>query len=177
MDAPADGPRILNERWTLPASDDTTLFTWDFYDELRSMTDLPIIPKGIISLEDAQAAVAKGAPAIILSNHGARHLDGAPSPLQVALDIHDNAPEIYRQTEVLADCGVRYGTDVLKLMALGVKAVGLGRSFMYANVYGTAGVEKAISILKQEIFLDAVNLGVTDLKQINSSWVSDLLLW
>ena len=140
------------------------------------MTTLPIIPKGITSVEDAKIAVAKGAPAIILSNHGGRHLDGAPSPFQTALQIHDEAPEIFEQTEVLADCGVRYGGDVLKFLALGVKAVGLGRSFMYANLYGTDGVRRAIDLLKKEIFLDAVNLGITDLKQLNSSWVSKIVL-
>jgi isopentenyl diphosphate isomerase/L-lactate dehydrogenase-like FMN-dependent dehydrogenase len=144
----------------------------DMYNELRNMTKLPIIPKGILTVEDAKIAVSLGAPAIILSNHGARHLDGVPSPLQVALAIHDEAPELFTQTEVLADCGVRYGTDALKLLALGVKAVGLGRSFMYANIYGQAGVEKAIEILKTELVLDAINLGVTDFKQLNSSWVS-----
>lgn len=136
------------------------------------MTSLPIIPKGILTVEDARTAVALGAPAIILSNHGARHLDGAPSALQVALAIHDEAPEIYSQTEVLADGGVRYGTDVLKLLALGVKAVGMGRPFMYANIYGQAGVERAIDLMKTEIILDAINLGVTDMAQLNSSWVS-----
>ena len=136
------------------------------------MTKLPIIPKGIISVEDAKMAVSMGAPAIIISNHGARHLDGAPSTLQVVMDIHDQAPEIFTQTEVLADCGVRYGTDVLKMLALGVKAVGLGRSFMYANIYGTEGVEHAIHLLKSEIYLDAINLGLTQLSDLNSSYVS-----
>ena len=172
IDDPADGPRILNERYTLPATTATTTFTWDMYNELRNMTKLPIIPKGVLSVEDAKMAVSMGAPAIILSNHGARHLDFVPSPLQVALAIHNEAPEIFTQTEVLADCGVRYGTDALKLLALGCKAVGLGRSFMYANIYGQAGVEKAIELLKTEITLDAINLGVTDMKQLNSSWVS-----
>ena len=77
--------------------------SWDFYYELRNKTTLPIIPKGVLTVEDARIAVSMGAPAIILSNHGARHLDGAPSALQVALAIHDEAPEIFSQTEVLAD--------------------------------------------------------------------------
>jgi len=54
--------------------------------------------------------------------------------LAVALAIHDSAPEVFKQTEVYADCGVRYGTDVLKVLALGMKAVDLGRSFLYANI-------------------------------------------
>lgn len=152
------------------------LFTWDYYDHLRNLTSLPIIPKGITNIEDAKIAVSKGAPAIILSNHGGRHLDGAPSALQTALQIHDEAPEIFQQTEVLADGGVRYGGDVLKLLALGCKAVGLGRSFMYANIYGPQGVERAIELLKKEIYLDAVNLGISDLKQLNSSWVSNTVI-
>ena len=172
VDAPADGAWVYGARFTLPPSTDTTIFTWDFFNELRNMTDLPIIMKGITSVEDARVAAAMGADAIVLSNHGARHLDGAPSPFAVALAIHDEAPELFSKLDILADCGVRYGTDVLKFLALGVKAVGLGRSFMYANVYGTPGVERAIEILKREIFLDAVNLGVNDIHALNSSYVS-----
>lgn len=122
-------------------------------------------------VEDAQAAVKAGAKAIILSNHGGRQLDGAPSSLEVALEIHEEDPDLFNQIEVYADGGVRYGTDVLKLLALGVKAVGLGRPFMYANIYGTEGVKKAIDLLKREISIDAGNLGVADLKTIDPSFV------
>lgn len=87
------------------------------------MTSLPIILKGIQNVEDARAAVDHGVPAIILSNHGARNLDGSPSSLEVAIEIHEQDPDIFTQTEVLADGGVRYGTDALRLLALGVKAV------------------------------------------------------
>ena len=156
----------------MPASTTTKSFTWDYYDTLRNMTSLPIIPKGILSVGDAKNAVAMGAPAIILSNHGGRHLDTVPSPLQVALAIHDEAPELFDQTEVLADGGVRFGTDVLKMLALGVKAVGLGRTFMYANIYGQEGVQHAIELLRKEILLDAINLGITDMAELNADWVS-----
>ena len=174
IDAPADGSWVRGARFTLPPRTDAMdvySFTWDTYTELKSMTDLPIIPKGITSVEEAKKAVSLGAPAIVISNHGARHLDGAPSSLQVALAIHDEAPEIFKQTEVLADGGVRYGSDVLKLLALGVKAIGLGRPFLYANIYGTAGVERAIKLLKDEILLDSINLGVTDLAKLDDSYV------
>lgn len=171
VDAPADGSSTRGARFTLPPRNTLTTFSWDTFDRLRAMTDLPIVLKGILTVDDVRMAIRKGAHAVILSNHGARHLDGAPSPLSVALAIHDQSPELYQQIEIYADCGVRYGTDVLKFLALGVRAVGLGRSFMYANIYGQAGVERAISILKQEIVLDAVNLGVTDLRQLSSSWL------
>lgn len=135
------------------------------------MTDLPVILKGIMSVDDAKLAVKHKVPAIILSNHGGRQLDGSPSSLEVALEIHEKAPEVFKQIEVYADGGVRYGADVLKLLSLGVKAVGLGRPFMFANVYGTKGIEKAIEIIKHEIAIDAANLGVGDLEQINPSYV------
>lgn len=76
-----------------------------------------------------------------------------------------------------ADGGVRYGADVLKLLSLGVKAVGLGRPFMFANTYGQKDVEKAIGLLKHEIAIDAGNLGVGDLKKINlREWLASLSL-
>lgn len=94
---------------------------------MKSHTKLPIILKGIATVEDALTAVEKGVPAIILSNHGARQVDYSPSPLQIAYEIRRNAPEVFEKTEVLADSGVRFGTDAVKLLALGVKAVGMGR--------------------------------------------------
>jgi L-lactate dehydrogenase (cytochrome) len=67
---------------------------------------------------------------------------------------------------------VRYGTDVIKLLALGVRAVGLGRPFAYANVYGLEGVKKAIEIMKREIAVDAASIGVEDLQNVDSNLVS-----
>lgn len=98
-------------------------------------------------------------------------LIGCYTAFEVALEIHEQAPWVFERTEVFADGGVRYGSDIVKLLALGVKAVGLGRAFMYSNVYGEAGVHRAINILKKEIAMDAGNLGIADLKQINSSYV------
>ncbi|EMR64854.1 putative cytochrome mitochondrial precursor protein [Eutypa lata UCREL1] len=142
--------------------------TWDFYQELQNLTSLPIIPKGIQTVEDARRAVDAGAPAIFLSNHGGRALDGSPSALEVAIEIHEEDPSIFREIEVYADGGVRYGTDVLKLLALGVRAVGVGRPMMFANVYGMEGVSRAIHLLKAEIASAAAGLGVADLAAIDS---------
>jgi isopentenyl diphosphate isomerase/L-lactate dehydrogenase-like FMN-dependent dehydrogenase len=133
---------------------------------------LPIIPKGIQTVEDAREAVKNGAKAIFLSNHGGRQLDTSPSALEVALEIYQEEPKIFKQVEVYADGGVRYGIDVLKLLALGVRAVGVGRPFMYANAYGVDGVAKAIDILKYELLNDAANLGVGDLKKIGPEFVN-----
>ncbi|KAI1637422.1 hypothetical protein F4809DRAFT_640477 [Biscogniauxia mediterranea] len=170
IDSAADGNRHRAARYGVGSADSSyTLITWDLYDHLRTMTDLPIILKGIQTVEDAQAAVEHGVPAIYLSNHGGRQIDGARSAFEVALEIHQQAPEVFTQLEVYADGGVRYGADVVKMLALGVKAVGLGRPFMYANVYGTDGVKRAIEMLKHEIAIDAANAGVGDLHKIDTS--------
>jgi len=105
----------------------TSVLSWDLLDQLREHTKLPIILKGITTVEDALRAVEAGADGIWLSNHGGRQADYSPSPLEIAYEIRRNAPEVFKKTEVIADSGVRYGSDVIKLLALGVKAVGLGR--------------------------------------------------
>lgn len=172
VDSAADGNRHRAARFGVGSADSSySYITWDYYKKIQNMTSLPVIIKGIMTVEDAQKAAEVGAPAIILSNHGGRQLDGAPSSLEVALEIHEQAPEVFKQIEVYADGGVRYGADVLKLLALGVKAVGLGRPFMYANAYGTEGVKHAIDLLKHEVAIDAANLGVADLKDIDTSYI------
>lgn len=135
------------------------------------MTKLPIVLKGITNVHEARDAVANGVPAIYLSNHGGRQLETSPSALEVAHEIYLQAPEIFRQVEVYADGGVRYGSDILKLLAFGVRAVGLGRPFMFANVFGVDGVQRAIQLLRNEVSRDASNLGLADLKALNTTWV------
>ncbi|KAH7383202.1 hypothetical protein BKA66DRAFT_417642 [Pyrenochaeta sp. MPI-SDFR-AT-0127] len=173
VDSPGDGIRHRAARYSVgSANTQYSYLTWDLWRTLSNFTSLPIIPKGIQTVEDAREAVNQGAKAIFLSNHGGRQLDGSPSSLEIALEIHNEDPEIFKQIEVYADGGVRYGADVLKLLALGVKAVGLGRPFMYSNIYGAAGVAKAAQILKYEIANDAANLGVGDIKKIGPEYVN-----
>ncbi|KAL4880126.1 FMN-dependent dehydrogenase [Aspergillus karnatakaensis] len=172
VDSAADGNRHRAARFGVGSTDTAyTYSTWDYYHKLSNMTSLPVILKGIQSVEDVKLAAKNNVPAIILSNHGGRQLDSSPSSLEVALEIHQEAPELFEQLEIYADGGVRYGADVLKLLALGVKAVGLGRPFMYANAYGVDGVKHAIQLLKHEIAIDAGNLGVGDLSKIDASYI------
>lgn len=173
IDSPGDGVRHRAARSGVgSANTGYSYFTWDYYKTLQNLTSLPIVPKGIQTVEDAKLAIENGAPAIFLSNHGGRQLDTSPSALEVALEIHEEAPEIFKQVEVYADGGVRYGIDVLKLLALGVHAVGVGRPFMYANTYGADGVARAAEMLKYELANDAANLGVGDLKKIGPEFVN-----
>ncbi|KAL1868137.1 hypothetical protein Daus18300_006119 [Diaporthe australafricana] len=173
VDSPAIPARIRAWRWGLNDRDSATAFLdWDLYAKFASMTDLPIILKGVQTVEDVREAAAHGVPAVILSNHGGRGVDTSPSPLEVALEIQEEDPELFNQIEVLAEGGARYGTDVLKLLALGVRAVGLGRPFYFANQYSEDGVARAADLLKHEIAHDAANIGLSNIHDINASYVS-----
>lgn len=172
VDSPGDGVRHRAARdGKGSANTGYSYFTWEYFQKLQTFTTLPIVPKGIQTVEDAREAVKQGVKAIFLSNHGGRQLDTSPSALEVALEIYNEEPEIFKQVEVYADGGVRYGVDALKLLALGVRAVGLGRPFMYANVYGAPGVARAAEMMKYELANDAANLGVGDLKTIGPEYV------
>ena len=90
----------------------------------------------------------------------------------VTWDRYEKDPAIFQQIEVYADGGVRSGGDVLKLLSLGVRAVGVGRPFMYSLLYGTEGVVKAAEILNHELTIDSQNLGLGKLRDINTTFVS-----
>ncbi|KAF3356706.1 40S ribosomal protein S20 [Verticillium dahliae VDG1] len=149
-----------------------TKLTWDYYEQLKKVTKLPIAVKGVTSAETARQAIKHKVPAILVSNHGGRSFDGSPSSLEILLELNQKAPEVFKRTEVWADGGVRYGGDILKLLALGAKAVGVGRPYMFANIYGTEGVEKVTELLRRELIVDAGNLGLPSLKEIDSTYVN-----
>ena len=90
------------------------------------------------------------------------------------MEIHKHCPEVFDKCEVIIDGGVTRGTDIVKALALGAKGVGLGRAFLYALVFGEAGVSKAIRILKQEVETTMALLGVTSIDQLNSSYVKTI---
>lgn len=140
-------------------------FTIEALNELRSWTSLPIIPKGIKSAKDVKLCADLGFKAVYISNHGGRVVDNAPTTLEILLDLHVQYPEIFDQIEIYADGGVRRGNHVLMLLALGVRAVGLGRPPMFANVYGQEGVDKMLQILNKEMVTEMRLLGETDVNQ------------
>ncbi|KAG7133269.1 hypothetical protein HYQ45_008548 [Verticillium longisporum] len=154
------------------ANTQLTKLTWDYYEQLKKVTKLPIAVKGVTSAETARQAIKHKVPAILVSNHGGRSFDGSPSSLEILLELNQKAPEVFKRTEVWADGGVRYGGDILKLLALGAKAVGVGRPYMFANIYGTEGVEKVTELLRRELIVDAGNLGLPSLKEIDSTYVN-----
>jgi isopentenyl diphosphate isomerase/L-lactate dehydrogenase-like FMN-dependent dehydrogenase len=123
--------------------------TWDDIDWIRSLTHMPIVLKGILTAEDARLAAEHGASAIVVSNHGGRQLDSTPSAISVLPEIAD---AVGGGLELLLDGGIRRGTDVLKALALGARAVLVGRPYMYAlAVSGQQGVTSMLDILHREL--------------------------
>lgn len=121
------------------------MITWEDLEWIRAAWQGPIVLKGIQTAEDARLAAEHGCQGILLSNHGGRQQHTAPSALATLLEIRTYCPEVFDKMEVYLDGGCRDGADVLKALALGATAVGIGRPFLYAMaVYGTQGVEKLI---------------------------------
>jgi 4-hydroxymandelate oxidase len=141
--------------------------TWKDVDWLRSITRMPLVLKGVLDPADAERAVEEGVQGIIVSNHGGRNLDTSQATV-VAL------PEIVERVDgrvpILIDGGVRRGTDVLKAIALGARAVLIGRPYRYGLAAGGApGVARAVNILKRELAMAMANTGRTTIPAIDRS--------
>jgi L-lactate dehydrogenase (cytochrome) len=122
--------------------------TWADLDWLRAQWDLPLLVKGILHPDDAREALARGVDGIIVSNHGGRQLDGAPSTIRALPAIAD---AVGGAAEVILDSGVRRGADILKALALGARACLIGKAALYGLAAGgEAGVARVLAILRQE---------------------------
>jgi L-lactate dehydrogenase (cytochrome) len=143
----------------LDSSFDVKTLEW-----VRSLWPGKLIVKGILDVEDAKMAVTAGADAILVSNHGGRQLDSAPSTASVLTEIIDAVGD---STEVYVDSGVRSGLDVLKFLGLGARACFIGRAYLYGlGAYGQAGVTKALDIIKDELSIAMALTGVTDASKV-----------
>ncbi len=147
---------------------DLTL-SWNAFDWLRSITKLPLLVKGVLRADDAKKAVAIGLDGIVVSNHGGRRLDGVPASI-------DQLPQIVAavngKAEVLLDSGIRRGTDVLKALALGAKAVLIGRPYAWALAAdGEAGVSKILELLREELVSAMLASGCPNVASIDRSLV------
>ena len=126
-----------------------------------------LIIKGIMDAEDARLAVASGADAIIVSNHGGRQLDGALSSIAALPSIVEAVGD---QIEVHMDGGIRSGQDVIKALALGAKGTYIGRSFLYGlGAMGEEGVTKCLKIIENELDLTMAYCGLTDVKKVDKN--------
>ena len=141
--------------------------TWNSVKELISLTKLPVIIKGILTKEAAQQAVAAGAKGIIVSNHGGRQLDQVGGTIEALPEVVEGAAG---RIPVLIDGGIRRGTDVIKALALGAKAVLIGRPYLYGlAAFGGPGVERVLAILRSELVNNMGLAGVGSLKEIDRS--------
>lgn len=137
---------------------------------LQSLSSMPLVLKGVVRPDDAERAVGEGVRAIIVSNHGARQLDTAPATLDALAPI---AERVGHRTELLLDGGVRFGTDVLKAIALGARAVLLGRPVLWGlAVAGQAGVEDVLRLLADELDRAMALAGCRDIAAIDRDLVA-----
>jgi len=139
--------------------------TWEDLSVIRKCTKLPVIVKGIQHADDAKRAIDNGADGIVVSNHGGRQLDGAIGAIDTLAGIAD---EVGSKTTVLFDSGIRRGADVFKAMALGAKAVLLGRPYAYGLALGgEQGVTEVVANLLADIDLTLGLAGCTSWKEVS----------
>ncbi len=151
--------------WTAKQFDPA--LSWADVEWIKKRWGGKIILKGIQDVEDARLAVQSGADALIVSNHGGRQLDGAPSSISALPAIVD---AVGQQIEVHMDGGIRSGQDVLKARALGARGVYIGRAFLYGlGAMGEAGVTKALEIIHKELDLTMAFCGRTDINTVDRS--------
>jgi L-lactate dehydrogenase (cytochrome) len=148
--------------WTADQFDPT--LNWNDVEWIKKRWGGKLILKGLMDAEDARLAAQSGADALVVSNHGGRQLDGAPSSIEALPSmVHAAGKDI----EVWMDGGIRSGQDVLKARALGAQGVLIGRSFLYGlGAYGQAGVSKALSIIHKELDTTMAFCGHTNINQV-----------
>ena len=143
--------------------------TWDMIGWLRGRTRLPLILKGIMTAEDAVLATEHGVDVVYVSNHGGRQLDHSPGAIDLLEEI---APQVRGRCQLLVDGGFMHGTDILKAIALGADAVGLGKLHGLALAAGgEAGVVRMLEILREELTINMALLGCTSVEELGADCV------
>jgi isopentenyl diphosphate isomerase/L-lactate dehydrogenase-like FMN-dependent dehydrogenase len=146
-----------------------SVVTWEDLRWIRQSWTGPIVIKGVLTGDDARRAVDEGAAAISVSNHGGRQLDGVPASIRALPEV---VAAVNGQVEVLMDGGVRRGTDIVKAICLGARAVLIGRAYAYGlAAAGNAGVTRALEILREDVERTLMLLGCASVAQLDSSYV------
>jgi isopentenyl diphosphate isomerase/L-lactate dehydrogenase-like FMN-dependent dehydrogenase len=144
-------------------------FSWDDMQWIRALWKGPIVIKGVLSADDAQRSLDHGAAAVVVSNHGGRQLDGVPASLQVLPEV---VAAVKGRAEVLMDSGIRRGSDIVKAICLGARAVLCGRAFAYGLAAGgEAGVTRALEMLRSDLERSLKLLGCVSVEALNASYV------
>jgi glycolate oxidase len=167
--------RQMMDRWLPPSRrgvgyEHRAGLTWDRLDEIKEIAGLPLILKGVATAEDAALAVQHGVSAIYVSNHGGRQLDHNRGTIEMLPEIVDS---VDGRAEVVLDGGIVRGSDVLKALALGARAVAIGKLQGWAlAAAGEAGLVRALEILESEIRTTMALLGITRLDQLTPAVLS-----
>ena len=172
-----DMPNIVSpERGVLRVRDAHTAmkreaFTWTDMQWIRALWKGPIVIKGVLCAEDAKRSLDHGAAAVVVSNHGGRQLDGVPASLQVLPEVVEVVKD---QAEVLMDSGVRRGSDIIKAICLGARAVLCGRAYVYGlAAAGEAGVTRSLDILRADLERCLKLLGCSSVDNLNRSYLRE----
>ena len=164
---PGQGPMPLMD---VTAALAKAFVTWEDFRWLRRLWTGPILVKGLLTGDDARRAVDEGAAAVIVSNHGGRQLDGAPATLRALPEV---VAAVNGQAEVLMDGGIRRGSDIVKAICLGARAVLIGRAYAYGlAAAGHAGVTRALEILRTDVERTLLLIGCPSISALNASYLN-----
>jgi L-lactate dehydrogenase (cytochrome) len=162
----ADGPMPYAD---VGAALERSAVCWDDLRWIRDAWSAPIAIKGVLTGDDARRALDVGADAVVVSNHGGRQLDGVAPALEALPEV---VAAIGGRAEVLLDGGIRRGSDVVKALCLGARAVGIGRAYAYGlGAAGEAGVARALEILREDVLRTLKLLGCGSLAELDPSYV------
>jgi L-lactate dehydrogenase (cytochrome) len=168
-------PNVLLPTGPMPYADvgktlEESVVCWDDLKWIRQLWDGKIMVKGVHTADDARRVVDEGVDALVVSNHGGRQLDGVPGSIRSLPEV---VAAVGNQVEVLVDGGVRSGNDVVKAVALGARAVLVGRAYAYGlAAAGEPGVARAIEILRTGVVRTMKLLGVSSIHDVDPSYVN-----
>ena len=152
-----------------------SMVSWDDFRWIRDAWGGPVVVKGVHTADDARRAVGEGAEAIVVSNHGARQLDGVAATIRVLPEV---VAAVKGQTEILLDGGIRRGSDIVKALCMGARAVLVGRAYAYGlGAAGEAGVSRAIEILRADVIRTMKLLGCAAVAGLDGSFVDVPAEW
>ncbi len=164
-----DNVTVLS-KWIAEQFDPT--LSWKDVEWIKSLWPGKLILKGILDLEDARIAAKTGAAALVVSNHGGRQLDGAPSSISMLPAIAD---ALGSEIEIMFDGGIRSGQDILRALALGARSCMSGRAYIYGlGAAGQAGVARAIEIMRNELDISMALTGVNSIAEIDRRVIAQI---
>jgi len=163
---PGKGPMLYAD---VTAVLEQSTVTWEDLKWIRQAWNRPVVIKGIHTRDDARRAVDEGADALVVSNHGGRQLDRVAPSLQILPEV---VTAVGDRIEVLLDGGVRRGSDIIKALCLGARAVLVGRAYAYGlGAAGEAGVTRAIEILRADLIRTLKLLGCASIADLDQSFI------